>query len=996
MRCMLRGGGRWWQLVLVVVPVGIGVLVGPWAFSQVHIAGSPWLARLATAFIGAVPGAVKLFSSRAAQLLGNLVQQQAAQRDKLRTLTSATVSQGSRMFRVADLRGRRDIWGIHPAISVANGKPGTRNSELPAYVERDIDAELRAALTDMATVGGFLLLVGRSATGKSRTAYEALQATLPDWKLLIPADAAEIDTWLSYRNKLDQTVIWLDDMAPLLASGKMTAHVLKRVLSDRDHPVMLIGTIWPDTYDELIHEDVVVPDLAVAQVWRDNRTILTKLVTRKYTLDDFSDTEWARAHEIAAQDNRIADVIRFWNVHSLPQLLASKDRLEARWLGRVNVYGSAIVSAVIAVRRCGYYEPVSLEILKSLAPCFLTGVQRAAARADNWFDTAVQWAIKPIQGGASPSLLVSYATTIGEPIGWLASDILVDYAETNSLPIPDEAWAVLLEKADLGACASVAYRARLRKRDDVARRILNRIVDADDLEESPIACVDLAFLELERGNLAEAEELYNCAIRFGHPMCTDVASTMAAAMCQMAGRLGEAEEIFESLLASADEMARSAALLGMAEIAALRGQLNSAEAGYRQVLEVGEPIAQFGALLGLHKIYELRGQAGETLETFERLYSSAKVYDIPMMWALIGGVLEIYGRSEEARSLLQRAADSGDWFAASLASLAIGDLEKKRHNWDGAEAAFRQASSSGMRQVDSLALVGLAQTRAQRQDLAGAELAYSRALGIEHPYSYPLALVGLASIYAIQGKIDLAEELFLKAISSNHPEAAPQASICLASLLVQLGRTGEAEPIYQQLTESDIPPLMLAGQLGIGEVCLARGDFVTAEAQFRHGYTADNELVRAVSGYHLGAALVMQGNVKAGLPYLEEATKSENKGVAALGRLGIGGVMADRGRLTEAASHFQAAADSKVPLVAPLGWFNLGKTHALLGDIERAEDAYARAIESGHPVAAMLAATWRSMSPEGAPRLAAPRPLGRVRIDKFLRQGDTEVSASEE
>jgi transcriptional regulator with XRE-family HTH domain len=88
--------------------------------------------------------------------------------------------------------------GVHPAISVAasGGRPGygRRLPELPPYVRRDVDEELREAIVDAAGRGGLVVLVGGSSTGKTRTAFEAVRAELPNWRVLHPADPAELAT----------------------------------------------------------------------------------------------------------------------------------------------------------------------------------------------------------------------------------------------------------------------------------------------------------------------------------------------------------------------------------------------------------------------------------------------------------------------------------------------------------------------------------------------------------------------------------------------------------------------------------------------------------------------------------------------------------------------------------------------------------------------------------------------------------------------------------
>ena len=91
--------------------------------------------------------------------------------------------------RVRDARPR--LLGVHAAISV----PRVPDDVPPHYVSRDVDAAefgIRAQIKAAAQDGGFVLLVGGSSVGKTRSAFEAVTALLPDWWLLHPAGPAEV------------------------------------------------------------------------------------------------------------------------------------------------------------------------------------------------------------------------------------------------------------------------------------------------------------------------------------------------------------------------------------------------------------------------------------------------------------------------------------------------------------------------------------------------------------------------------------------------------------------------------------------------------------------------------------------------------------------------------------------------------------------------------------------------------------------------------------
>ena len=135
--------------------------------------------------------------------------------------------------------------GVHAAISVS----GVPDEVPPEYVPRDADiAEhgVRARVAAAAGRGGFVLLVGGSSVGKTRCAFEAVKALLPDWWLVHPAGPGEIIVLASAPPA--RTVVWLDELQRYLDGEHGLTGALVRALLNAPNPVVIVGTLWPNWY----------------------------------------------------------------------------------------------------------------------------------------------------------------------------------------------------------------------------------------------------------------------------------------------------------------------------------------------------------------------------------------------------------------------------------------------------------------------------------------------------------------------------------------------------------------------------------------------------------------------------------------------------------------------------------------------------------------------------------------------------------------------------
>ena len=147
--------------------------------------------------------------------------------------------------RVAEADLRR--LGVHAAISV----PGVPDDVPPEYVPRDANAAkpgIRARVLAAAERGGFVLLVGGSSVGKTRSAVQAVKALLPDLWLVHPDGPAEIAALAQAPSP--QMVVWLDELQRYLDGEHGLTGGVVRALLNSPHPAVIIGTLWLDRYAE--------------------------------------------------------------------------------------------------------------------------------------------------------------------------------------------------------------------------------------------------------------------------------------------------------------------------------------------------------------------------------------------------------------------------------------------------------------------------------------------------------------------------------------------------------------------------------------------------------------------------------------------------------------------------------------------------------------------------------------------------------------------------
>ena len=669
------------------------------------------------------------------------------------TIQDARAARPAGSVRVSEADLRR--LGVHAAISV----PGLPDEVLPEYVLRDVDTAehgVRAKVAAAAERGGFVLLVGGSSVGKTRTAAEAVMALLPDWRLVHPADPAEV-TALAQASP-PKTVVWLDELQRYLDGEHALTGGVVRTLLDAPHPAVIIGTLWPGWYNAY----TIVPAPGAPDPYAREREVLDLAAVIRIA-SEFSAGEQDRARAAAAGDPRLRVALCAAG-YGLTQTLAAAPQLVARWedAQTVDPYAWAVLTAALDVARLGARAPLSTDLLRAAAPGYLTSQQQAEA-PENWFDQAMTYATAKLHGAAAP--LGPAAAGIGRVAGYTPADYLLQHAnlERRYTRVPASTWDTVLSYIrDPANAVRIADSAKNRLLYRYAIPLYRRATDAGNRDAVP----GLANLLAKRGNLKEATQILRARDKTGD-------EAAALILANLLAEQGDLEEAIHILQPRADAGDKVAAVL-LIPLLVKSGDRDGAARVLAAMAHIGDWAA------GRGNLDELRARldADGGFAAWQRATELAE-----------------HGHLKKAIKILRARADGGDQAAAwRLADLLAeqGDLEGLRARAD----------------VDHLyAAVRLADLLAEQGDLEGLR---ARA-DVDHLY----AAVRLADLLAEQGDLEglraradagdqaaaskladlLAERGDLEALRARADAGDEYVGGPLTDLLTKQGRGEEAEQL---------------------------------------------------------------------------------------------------------------------------------------------------------------------------------------------------------
>ena len=359
-------------------------------------------------------------------------------------------------------------WGVHTAAASSHHSDP---DQLPPYVPRDIDAELRRLLAK----SGFVLLVGDSTAGKTRSAYEAVSATLPGHTLIIPTRTG-ISAALKEAGEHRKCVLWLNDINTWLSDPALNREALTGLLADpaqRNHRVV-VATLRATEENRLRTQ---TDDAAASSTRRDAQELLSR--AHRIELQRTNSEAEIKAARALTGDERSAGALAHTDRYGIAEFLANGPQLVAEWEGAWSANtdpnapshprGAALVAAVVAIRLTGCVSDPPRALVEQVHENYLNERGGRSLNPEP-LDQAWQWATRPRR--ATTHLLSDQGE---DRVG--VFDYLVDHVQQNTpvgQHIPEAVVNSALEHSTADDAFAIATTARLQGRYQLAERAVRQ------------------------------------------------------------------------------------------------------------------------------------------------------------------------------------------------------------------------------------------------------------------------------------------------------------------------------------------------------------------------------------------------------------------------------------------------------------------------------------------------------------------------------------------
>ncbi len=692
------------------------------------------------------------------------------------------------------------------------------------YLARDKEGELVEALAAQ----GAVLVVGHSMAGKTRMCAQVVRRCYPDRQLWVPSVPSGVAELINGGGLPPRgAVVWLNDIERYLAPEHLKVEWLERM---REQDNVVLATLRASEYESFQPTGQLRPPQA---------EILERL-TPVWLEDD--DDERVRHAAAVSDANQARSIARYGVAEYAGGGYLAIERFRSGQ--SQHPLGVALVRAAADWRRAGL-EVIPEATLIGLASQYLARRYQHDPKEDD--QQALAWATTPI--GDTLRLI--------EPAGketWRAFDYIVDHADAQKWPIPDQTWREVGAAAGTEEAMQVAYRAHETGARDIAVHLWRQVAGHGGPQQVAGAAINIGIVLSELGDLTGAREAFQQAIDTGHPDRALVAAYGLATLLRQHTDLSGAQQAYQTVIDSGHREYAPSAGLDLGDLLFEQGDAKGAEHAYRRVIDTGHSEHAAHAQLNLGSMLQHVGDPlrareeyqsaaasghtdygpmarfllgnlllrnsglGDAAETYREVIATRHPDWAPQALNSLGTVLGDRGAFPEAEEKFREAIDTGHPDAAPRAQASLGNLLRLLGDEPGARRASRNAIKTGHFDAAPHALLTLGNSLDESGDLAGAEDAYRRAIKSGHRDHAPAAAANLGLVLTQRGDQDGAHRAYRSAMNSEHPDAAPHAALNLGNLLATSDDLMGARQAYRFAIDSGHPDVAMLAQRAYDEL----------------------------------------------------------------------------------------------------------------------------------------------------------------------------------
>lgn len=669
----------------------------------------------------------------------------------------------------------------------------------PPYVPRELDVRLDK---ELGTAGGkFIVLLGASKAGKSRTAFEALVRNCSDLWLVIPDKFRDLREILERYEDLvtenGHAVLWLDNLHVYLNSETISPGTLQRLI--RKHGLVVVATMWDDEYRKIMELRSSADSLKnlSSEIYQSAQNVLAHAIIIRLessmTAAELEAAKSAYPHMLFGP--------------GIGESFVARERLIDRFTnGTLEL--KAIMNAAIDLRRTGVSQAVSVQILADLFKSYYRqedpGAWMPGKEWEKLFEEGLSLAIKPI--GRYQRLLNRDFNDTSD--AFTAYDPLVYYVDNElKTTIPPGTWKTALNfpEVDLNSVGNVALK---RGETDIAKEAWAKSL----AQGNGGAALNLGRVLYQAGDEAGARAVYEKGMQLGEgeaAFCLglllvktdDMASVRAA--YKKAMELGEGQAAIQLGMALRDDgdaegeraSYEKGIELGCGEAAVRLGKLLKEAgdtAGERAAYEKGMELGYGEAIVRLGQLLNEAGDAAGERAAYEKGVElgcgEAAVH--------LGGLLEEAGDKAGGRTAYEKGIELG----CGEAAVRLGLLLKKMGDGAGAQAAYVKGIALGRGE----SIVHLGALFEEAGSLAVAQGLYKEGIKV----GIGEAAVPLGLLLKLLGDVAGERAAYEKGVELNDSDAACH----LAFLLAQEGNVGGARSVIIKVAKRRVaaPSMILA------------------------------------------------------------------------------------------------------------------------------------------------------------------------------------------